>query len=291
MSGLPANLNAYLDESELAFPDIVSGTAKKIIWAGAIGQKTPLAIVYLHGYSATLEEIRPVPDRVARELGANLFFTRLAGHGRGSAAMAEPAAGDWIEDTAEAMAIGRRLGNRVIVIGTSTGGTLAAMAATDPDLSKDLAGAVLIAPNFALRPVAAKILDMPFARWWGPLVAGQTRSFTPINARHRQFWTTSYPTASLFPLAALMREARGADYAQAKTPALVIYSEADQVIDPAAIAPVLAKWAGPVQIEKRVMGPGDDPYSHVIAGDILSPGQTDDTVALIVKWARGVALQ
>ena len=69
---------------------------------------------------------------------------RLAGHGRSGAAMAEPLAGDWIEDMAEAMAIGRRLGDRVVVIATSTGGTLAAIAATDPVLSEGLAGVVLV---------------------------------------------------------------------------------------------------------------------------------------------------
>lgn len=36
------------------------------------------------------------------------------------------------------------------------------------------------------------------------------------------------------------------------------------------------------------MGARDDPSSHVIAGDILSPGQTDETVKLIAGWASGL---
>ena len=85
-----------------------------------------------------------MPEEVARALGANLFFTRLTGHGRTGAAMAEATAEDWLADMAEAMEIGRRLGQRVVVIGTSTGGTLAAIAATDPQLNAGLAGTVLI---------------------------------------------------------------------------------------------------------------------------------------------------
>ena len=96
--------------TEQQFPDIRPGAAKRILWAGEKGARTPLAIVYIHGFSGSAEEIRPVPDEVARTLGANLYFSRLAGHGRRPAAMAEPDAGDWIEDMAEAMAIGRRLG-------------------------------------------------------------------------------------------------------------------------------------------------------------------------------------
>jgi hypothetical protein len=33
-----------------------------------------------------------------------------------------------------------------------------------------------------------------------------------------------------------------------------------------------------------VLGAGDDPYSHVIAGDILSPGQTARATKVILDW-------
>ena len=133
---LPVDIPAWLAQRELQFSDIRPEATKRIVWAGVAGQKTPLAVIYVHGFSASAEEIRPVPDEVAKALGANLFYTRLAGHGRSGDAMAEPRAGDWIEDMAEAMAIGRSLGDRVVVIATSTGGTLAAIAATDPVLSE-----------------------------------------------------------------------------------------------------------------------------------------------------------
>ena len=109
------DLEAYLANEEHHFSDITPGAEKRIIWAGAAGARTPFAVVYLHGYSATSEEIRPVPDEVAKALGANLFFTRFTGHGRGGAAMGQATAGDWINDTAEALAIGKRLGDKVIV--------------------------------------------------------------------------------------------------------------------------------------------------------------------------------
>jgi len=287
-SELGDDLDVWLQAREAAYPDLVPGVAKRIFWAGVPGAKTPLAVIYVHGFSATSEEIRPVPDEVAKALGANLFFARLAGHGRGGAAMAEPLAGDWVEDMAEAMAIGRRLGDRVLVIATSTGATLAAVAAVNPALSEGLAGVVLISPNFRLNSPAAVMLDLPLARWWGPVVAGAQRSFAPLNAGQATYWTTSYPTTALFPMAALMRAARGLDYSAAKVPALFVYSAEDQVIDPAAIAPVVAAWGGPVTQDIRRMQAGDDPYAHVIAGDIMSPGQTEPVIAVILAWAAGL---
>ena len=287
-SSLPDDLDGWLATRELQFSDIRPDAVKRIVWAGAPGQKTALAVVYVHGFSATAEEIRPVPDDVAKALGANVFFTRLAGHGRSGEAMAEPLAGDWIEDMAEAMAIGRRLGDRVLVIATSTGGTLAAIAATDPVLSEGLAGVVLVSPNFGVKNAAAKILDLPLARYWAPWVAGKSRSFAPLNAAHARHWTTTYPTTALFPMAALVRHARDLNYGLVKIPALVIFSPQDQVVDPEKTALVMAGWAGPVRLEERQMGPEDDPFSHVIAGAALSPGQTAQTVALIVDWAKGL---
>jgi alpha-beta hydrolase superfamily lysophospholipase len=283
-ASLPDDLDGYLAAAEAQVADLTEGSAKRIVWAGTPGAKTPLAIVYVHGFSATAEEVRPVPDNVAKATGANLYFMRLAGHGRSGEAMATAAAGDWVEDMAEAMAIGRRLGDKVVLMSTSTGAPLAAIAAVDPALSDGLGGVVMISPNFGLKSAAGAILDMPLARWWGPMVAGATRSFEPENAGHAAHWTTSYPTTALFPMAALVREGRSLDFATAKVPLLLMYAEADLVIDPARIPAVAGAWGGPVAEEKFVMGEGDDPYNHVIAGDILSPGQTAKATDVITAW-------
>ncbi|TIX10328.1 MAG: alpha/beta hydrolase, partial [Mesorhizobium sp.] len=81
---------AYLAREEAAVPNIRDGLEKEIIWANPmVHAKTPLAMVYIHGFSASKGEVRPLPDDVADELGANLFYTRLTGHGQDGAAMAE----------------------------------------------------------------------------------------------------------------------------------------------------------------------------------------------------------
>jgi esterase/lipase len=287
-SVLGADLDAYLTRTESAFDDITEGVEKRIVWAGDVGAKTPLSIVYIHGFSATSEEIRPVPDQIARQLGANLFYTRLKGHGRGAIAMAEPVAGDWIEDTAEALAIGRRIGTEVIVIATSTGGTAAAIAATDPALMAQVKGIAMVSPNFRVRSPAAVILEWPLARSWTALVAGAERSFAPLNDAHGKYWTTLYPTTALIPMAALVKYARDSDYSAVTTPAVFVFSDDDGVVSAETTRAISTKWGGSVTLAPRVMGEEDDPFNHVIAGDILSPGQTDATVALMKSWIEGL---
>ncbi len=86
---LPENLEQYLSQSESRYPDIIPGTEKALVWADAPGQQTEFAIVFLHGFSASRQEIAPIPQTLAQQLRANLFLTRFTGHGRGSEAMAE----------------------------------------------------------------------------------------------------------------------------------------------------------------------------------------------------------
>lgn len=280
-----ADVDAWLARREAVFDDLTPGTQKRVIWVGKPGEKTRLSIVYLHGFSATSEEIRPVPDRVAKALGANLYFTRLTGHGRDGAALAAATPEDWFGDLAETLAVGQRIGDRVVVIATSTGGTLAALGAIDPVLSKQMAGVVLISPNFGMADrVLQAVLDFPFMQIWGPVLAGREQVFRPVNASHARFWTTRYPTKALMPMAAVVRDARGQDYGVAHLPALFLYSQLDRVVSARKTASVAADWGGPVAVHVMAPQPGDDAYAHVLAGDILSPGGTARITAQIIAW-------
>lgn len=278
------DLDAYLAENEARFDDITPGVEKRIIWAGSPGEKTDWAVVYIHGFSATSEEIRPVPDQVAEHLGANLYFARLRGHGRGSIAMVEPVAGDWLEDTAEALAIGRRIGRDVLVIATSTGGTAVAIAATDPAMMEQVKGVALVSPNFRVRSPTGVIFEWPLARIWGLVLEGAERGLDPQSEGHAKYWTTIYPTTALVPMAALVRHARKLDYSDVTVPAMFLFSDEDAVVSAEATRAVSTRWGGRVTLAPRKMGPNDDPFNHVIAGAILSPEQTDKTVEILKDW-------
>lgn len=107
---LPQDLDRYLREEEAGVPGITPGAEKSIVWAGKPGAKTPFSIIYLHGFTATRQEVAPVYDLVARSIGANVFYTRLTGHGMSGEALAAATLDDWINDTWEAYEIGERIG-------------------------------------------------------------------------------------------------------------------------------------------------------------------------------------
>lgn len=280
---------AYLAAREAVFTDIRPGEEARIVWAAEPGRRTPLVVVYFHGFSASSEEIRPVPDRVAAALGANLLYTRFAGHGRsGPDAMGEASAGDWLLGAAEAMAVARALGERVVILSTSTGGTLAALAAADPEMSQGLAGIVFVAPNFAINNPAAPILTWPAARSWVPMLFGERRSFTPRNEAQARHWTTDYPSVAVVTLAALVQHAMAQDWSAVTIPALFYMADGDQVVRTDVTREVAARWGGPVRIEIQAPGEGVDDSLHVITGDIISPATTDSAAAMIVDWIGGL---
>ena len=104
---LEGGVGAFLAAREAAVGDIRLGAEKRVHWYGLAEVPTDMAVVYLHGFSSSAEELRPVPDRVAAALGANLVFTRLSGHGRDGTALADVTVGDWMHDVAEALEIGQ----------------------------------------------------------------------------------------------------------------------------------------------------------------------------------------
>ncbi|WP_421873253.1 alpha/beta hydrolase [Pararhizobium sp.] len=281
--GSADEVDAYLTARESAYPDIRPGLAKEVVWANpASRQKTPLAIVYIHGFSASKGEVRPLPDLVARALGANLFYTRLNGHGRSGDAMAQASVALWQDDMREALDIAGLIGSSTLIIATSTGATLATLALSQKLLAARVKAAVFLAPNFRIKGRAAFLLTAPFAGLSARLILGRQRSFLPVNALHAAYWTTDYPVLSLLPVASLVKQARALRFETIRTPALFIQSAGDQVVDARQTSTVAARWGCSV----TMLDPGaiGDPHGHVVAGDALSPETTDRLAADIIDW-------
>lgn len=278
------DLDTHFATVEGGFDDITPGTEKRVIWAGTPGTQTEWAILYVHGFSATSEEIRPVPDRIAEALGANLIYTRLQGHGRGSDALAEGTVQGWVNDLAEGLAAARHAGQKVLILSTSTGGTLVTATAQNEQLMQDVAGLIFVSPNYGLNNPLAGLLGWPAARYWLPPLAGARRSFEPKNDAHATYWTTEYPSVSVMPMVALIDAVADMDHRTQSIPALFWYALADEVVRPDLTTEIARAWGAPAQRVNPTMGPQDDPQSHVISGDVISPGQTDSTVAGMLDW-------
>ena len=196
--------------------------------------------------------------------------------------MDEPTVNDWLNDTMEAFEIGKRLGDKVIVIGVSTGGPLAAWLAEQPNTDEALAF-ILLSPNFAPRDSSAEILTLPWARQFVPLILGSTYSWTPQNALHAQYWTHSYPSTALVTMMGLVKFVRESDLESIEKPVLVVYSPNDQVVDSEEVERRYAQIGSEIKEIQSITDSGN-PENHVLAGDILAPNNTQVVKELILEF-------
>lgn len=281
---IPDDIDTWLAESERTVSDdfeLIPGTEKRVRWQQP-GVRTRYSVVYLHGFSATRQEMAPTAERVADRLGANLFETRLTGHGHGRLPMHEVKAEHWLADGIEALAIGAAIGQQVIVIGTSTGSTLA-LALADHELMQHVSALVLISPNMAPADPTALWLTRPAGPLVARLIAGDTRSWTAHNAEQERYWTTSYPTDATVEVMRLVDLASRLATRPLSKPVLMMLSPDDTVISPARARTTFDKLETPDKELVEFDG-SRDPSSHILAGRILSPETTGRVVDEIAHF-------
>lgn len=262
---------------------IIAGTEKRIVWLDNDRRDvTDRAVIYIHGFSASRGEISPVPERVAKQLGANLFETRLAGHGIRDTALEDVKAEQWLDDAAEALAIGKLIGRRIVIIATSTGATLT-LAMSGREEMHAVDAIVMISPNFALPDPASEILTWPGGPQFAQLTVGTVRSWTPQNEMQARYWSTSYPTLALVEMMRLVKYTRSRLPLTLQADLLTLYSPDDAVVSAEATRAALESIHAPRKHTIEILD-SDDPGQHVLIGDILSPRITDRAVDTIVTF-------
>ena len=135
---------------------------------------------------------------------------------------------------------------------------------------------------------AANLLTSPFARHWVPLVIGTEQQGTPRNDRHARYWMMTYPTTALMPMAAIVAAVDRESYDDVNIPALFYYSRQDQVVVPEKTAAFARSWGGVSKTIIVSLTEDDDKFSHIIAGDIVSPNQTESAVDHMLTWITGL---
>lgn len=279
---LPEDIEEYLSSSEAQYTDITNGAEKIIHWADPTTRRaTRYSIVYLHGFSATRQEISPLCEQLAKQMNANLYFTRLTGHGRAANAMGNITVSDLLNDAYEALEIGKKIGEKVILIGTSTGGSLATWLAALKGNSA-LSALILLSPNYGLNRKASELMLQPWGDLILSLVQGDEYQFATANDLQKKYWTTRYPSQALLPMMGVVDVARNSNFKQITVPVLLLYSEQDKIVDVEKIKMVYNRLGS----ARKQLVPVEtmDPQGHVLAGDILSPNTSEELLIKIEQF-------
>ena len=253
--------------------NVKPGNEARIIWNDSSKQKTPHAIVYLHGFSASQAEGDPIHRRIAETFGCNLYLPRLSDHGIDTTEALLYFTADRIWASAkEALAIGKQLGDKVILMSTSTGGTLALKLAAE--YPEDVFALVNLSPNIAINDGAAFLLNDPWGLHIARMVMGGNYRITDASEEHAKYWNKKYRLESLTELEELLESTMNKDlFQKVKQPSLTLYyykneDEQDPQVKVDAMLKMHEQLGTPANLKVEKAMP--DAGAHVIGSSMTS---------------------
>lgn len=280
-------LEAWIAEKESALGKVIDGTEATIRWHDG-KKKTAYVVMYLHGFSASRQELSPVPERIAEALEANIYFPRFSGHGCGPDAQANATVNEWLNDSLESLRIAEQLGDKIILLGSSTGAAFAAWLMIN--YPGKFAANVLFSPNFKVAQAGAEWLIRPWGKQILHAVFGKMRirpEDTTEDENRQKLWTGTYPTRSLLPMIAATRIVRKLDHSQITCPSMLVWSPLDEVVHTQTTRDVFDSFRA-AQRDELVLTTQHDPRNHLLTGDIMAPNNTDLTVSRVTEFLNRV---
>ena len=250
VSDINENIDDYLEQKESEVSDIYPYAEKTVFWNNSKKNKTKYSIVFIHGFTTTGYQSKEFLNKLSAELNANLFMTRLSGHGVPYEGTKQMQIDKIMYDVAEAIIIGERIGENVILIGHSLGGALSMLAADDELLSKKIDTLVLFAPgNSGISPFAfmntliSSLVDRTGSLCW--LIDCDPRSFMdlPEDEKWENYFATDFDTNIFYQIARIPFATDSISYDTISTSALVFYDENDQLVNAGKLKSNFEKWA------------------------------------------------
>jgi pimeloyl-ACP methyl ester carboxylesterase len=252
--------------NERATPGLKPDNEARIVFLdGVPRERRPLSLVYLHGFTASQAEGDPAHRTLAAACSAHLYMNRLHDHGTDEPmAMAGASPQAWRDDAAAACQAGLALGERIVLVGTSMGASLALdLAAAHPDA---VAAVVVWSPGIRVfdeeQLRAATLLE-------GPVIPPGDRS--PYQ---RQYWSSVVHSDAYRAIARLFIERmQPGNLAKVRCPVLVgawdgAPGDSDTLTSVAAMREAFA-WLGTPPGERRFIA--YDHAAHVLANPNRSP--------------------
>ncbi|MCB0689820.1 MAG: alpha/beta hydrolase [Saprospiraceae bacterium] len=255
MEDLQLHLQAE-QTSDLIKPD----NEAMVYWADSIGIKTDYALVYLHGFSASRGEGDPIHLEFARRYHMNAYLARLDQHGLNeSDALLKLTPENLLQSAKEAIAYGKLLGNKVIVMSCSTGGTLAIYLASQNPSWVD--GLICYSPNIDTYNQATHLLDGPWGKQILQLIEGGKYHGWEDSDDVKKFWSTRYRNEALIDLRQLLDATmRPETFHEVKQPFLLLYyykseEEQDQTVSVPAMLQMYDQLGTPPDLKAKFAVP------------------------------------
>ncbi|PCJ64773.1 MAG: alpha/beta hydrolase [Bacteroidetes bacterium] len=212
------------DESK----SIRTGNESQVYWADSINKPTEFVLLYLHGFSACPEEGAPIHKEFAIRYGMNMYAPLLAEHGLiETENMINFTAEAWINSAKEALAVAQIMGEKVIVMGTSTGCTSSLFLASGKNNIHSL---ICYSPNIEVFDPKASLLAGPWGLEIARVVKGGNYHEWEAPVEAQKYWHTKYRLESVVELQRLIEGTMiDKTFNKIEIPTLVLCNYKDEV--------------------------------------------------------------
>ncbi len=276
----PANLEAYVKTREAAHK-LKPDNEARIVWADSSRRKTAYSVVYLHGFAASQEEGDPIHERFAKTFGCNLYLARMSDHGIDTTEQLLYFTPDrWWRSSKEALAIGKALGEKVILMSTSTGGTMALVLAAE--YPEDVFALINMSPNIAINDPAAWISNNPWGLQLVRLVMGGKYNISKAKPGvdmklNNQYWNDKYRFEAVCQLEELLEDKMNkSTFEKVRQPCLTLYyykneQEQDPTVKVSAMLEMNNQLSTPDSLKMAVPIPNGGGHvlgSHIVSKDL-----------------------
>ncbi|UMB60062.1 hypothetical protein MHL31_13370 [Lutibacter sp. A80] len=268
-----ADLENSINISEAATVGIKPNNQAKIIWVKNYNQKqSPIAFVYLHGFGASSREGEPIMSQLSKKYNANVYMSRLKEHGLNkSDNYKQLTPENYIASAKKALEIGKQLGEKVILVSTSTGGTLSLKLASE---DASIAGLIMYSPfidviNPSFKAIATPEGKAGFIKMNGSEILKQNRP-----EEEAKYWSTTYHVNGYEALIKmLINTMTPTTFSKVKTPVFVGYyykneKEQDKVVSVPAILNMYNALGTPE--DQKIKVAFENAGNHVIGCDLRS---------------------
>jgi pimeloyl-ACP methyl ester carboxylesterase len=301
-SQLPDNsdkLEQLIASYEHQSSPLKQGSEAKIIWYDEHHkEKTPFSLVYLHGFKGSHGEGVPVHQTVARALGCNLYLARLAGHGQiTDRPLADMTASGLVRSAAGACRVAEKIGDKVIIMGTSVGGALALYLAGTLPFSNSIAAIVLYSPLVHIYGRYSLLLENGFGRGLLRIFPGEEHQIQPnsdLSPKERRIWYSNYQLSGALAIGEFVQKEIGSElFQRIKCPAFIGYYykdkyNFDRTVSVAAIKKMSAQLGTP---RSRIsLNNFPEAHTHVICSPLVSDAVEDVTDSTIDFLAHHLSL-
>lgn len=280
MTDLPlSQVEHYIYDQEAKIENIKPNNESRIIWADSV-RKTEYAVVYLHGFSASIWEGDGIHQQFAKRYGANLYLARQQDHGIGDRnTFKKLTPKNYLESAKEAVAIGQLLGEKVILMSCSTGGTHSLyLTANNPEM---VHAQILYSPNIAIASPAAQLVTMPWGEYLADAMIGEhVKSGAYGKPEMENFATTEYHTKGIIALENLLEQTMTTEtFQKIESPYFLGYFyKNEEVQDP------VVSVAAMLEMHEQTRTPADKkrnvPFANVNNHVLCSLRQSEDIEAV-----------